>query len=195
MDTEDTPSILAMRTSLFAVASRVASVLDRQILLLQPLSIMQSRQWLLAGSNHVLVGRSIISILDNLVKLLVELLQLRGLGHVLFQHEMGGLVRGVALGVEEFKSIVNESEVEEETVVGQAVTSMADDLDATDGVVAVETGENFVVGKTVPLGGLSAIGGPLANDFIVFLAQQKKKISMLCEMRTVLAHNIPRHQK
>lgn len=108
---------------------------------------------------------------------------------------MGGLVRGVALGVEEFKSIVNESEVEEETVVGQAVTSMADDLDATDGVVAVETGENFVVGKTVPLGGLSAIGGPLANDFIVFLAQQKKKISMLCEMRTVLAHNIPRHQK
>ncbi len=47
MDSEDTPGVLAMSTSLFSEAGRVACEPLREILGVQPLTSVVSRDWLL----------------------------------------------------------------------------------------------------------------------------------------------------
>ena len=168
VDTEDAPGILTVRTGLLSEASAVASVLDGQVLVLQPLSLVESGQRLLRGCDQVLVGL-LRTVLGDLVQLLVKLLELGGLGHGVAVHEEGGHVGLVALVEEELETIVDESKVEEETVAGQAVASVSGDLDTTLGVVAVQTGENFVVGQAVLLCDVNTLRGPVANQLVVVL--------------------------
>jgi hypothetical protein len=129
VDTEDTPSVLAVRSCLFAVACAVTGIsvfsfsdatitrkygvlLDRKVLILQPLAIVQGRQWLFRSGNEVLVGGFVLT-LSDLVQLLVELLQLRSLCHEVPKHELWGLVGLVAFVEEELQAVVNQSQIEE----------------------------------------------------------------------------------
>ena len=168
VDTEDAPGILAVRTGLLSEASAVTSVLDGQVLVLQPLSLMESGQRLLRGCNQVLVGL-LRTVLSDLVQLLVKLLELGSLCHGVAVHEEGGHVGLVALVEEELEAVVDESEVEEETVASQAVASVAGDLDTALGVITVQTGEDFVVGKAVLLCDFNTLRGPVANQLVVVL--------------------------
>lgn len=185
VDTEDTPGIFSVRSSLLAVACAVTGIsisfvnknysvlgkralLDGKVLILEPLAIVQGRQWLLGGSNEVLVGRLILA-LSNLIQLLVKLLELRSLRHEILEHELRGLVRCVALVEEELQTIVDQSQVEEKTVASQAVSTVANNLDTTLWVISIETSQHFVVGEAAWLLHFGALGGPCLDQLVVCL--------------------------
>lgn len=115
---------------------------------MQPLAVVQSRQRLLGGSDEILI-QGLVLTLGNLVQLLIELLQLCGLSHEFLQHELWGLVRLVAPVEQELQSIVNQSQVQEETVASQAVSSVSNNLHTTLRVIAIQTGQNLVVRKAI----------------------------------------------
>jgi hypothetical protein len=104
---------------------------------------MHGRYWLLRSSDQVFVW-TVLS-LHDLVQLLVELLQLRGLGHVLLEHEVWGLIWLVAFVKEEFESVVDHGEIEEEAIACQAEPSVTSNLDSPLRIVAIQARENFVV--------------------------------------------------
>lgn len=166
MDTEDTPSILAVRAGLLSEASAVTSVLDGKIFLLEPLALVESGEGLLGGCDQVLV-RLLLTIVGDLVQLLIELLELSSLGHSLTQHEERRLVGLVALAEQKLETIVDEGQVEEKAVASQAVASVADDLDTTLRVVSVQTSQDFVVRKAVLLADLDTLRGPCADQLVL----------------------------
>lgn len=92
VNTEDSPSILSVRTGLLTEASRKTSVLDGELLRLNPFLSVVSRDGLLRGGDEVLLI-SVVSV--NLVEGLVKLLELSGLSHNVLVHEERGLERGV----------------------------------------------------------------------------------------------------
>src|SRR4051795_12375593 len=96
---------------------------------------MHGRYWLLGRSNQVFVC-TVVS-LHNLVQLLVELLQLRRLCHVLLEHEVWGLIWLIALVEEEFESVIDHGEIEEEAITGQAVPSVPSNLDTSFRIIAI----------------------------------------------------------
>lgn len=134
-------------------------LLDREVLILEPLAVVQGRQRLLGGSNEVLVSRLVFT-LGDLVKLLIELLQLSSLGHKIAKHELRGLVGGVTLVEKEFETVVDQSEVKEETVASQAVSTVANDLDTALGVVSIEASQHFVVREATGSLPLDVLGSP-----------------------------------
>ena len=185
VDTEDAPGIFSVRSSLLPVACAVTGIpisfvskensisdkralLDGQVLILEPLAIVQGGQWLLGGSNEVLISRLILA-LSNLIQLFVELLELRSLRHKILEHELRGLVRCVALVEEELQTIVDQSQVEEKTVAGQAVSTVANNLNTTLWVISIETSQHFVVGEAAWLLHLGALGGPCLDQLVVCL--------------------------
>lgn len=168
MNTEDSPGVLSVRTGFLPEASAVSGVLDGQIRVLQPLSLMEGRDGLLRGSDEILV-RLGLSIIGDLVQLLVKLLELRCLGHGFPQHEEGRLVGLVAFAEQELQAVVDKSEVEEETVASQAVASVADNLDSTLRVVAVYAGEDFVMRHAVLLLNRDSLGHPVSDESVVVL--------------------------
>lgn len=109
--------------------------MDGQLLAHQPLVRMQRRDGLLGGGNEVLVV--LLVAIDDLVELLVELLELRRLGHHVLEHELRGLQGGVALLGEELEPVVDERLVEEDAPALEEVAAVADDLDAALGLVPV----------------------------------------------------------
>lgn len=143
-------------------------LLDGQVLVLEPLAVVQGRQWLFGGSNEVLVGRLILA-LSNLIQLLIELLELRGLRHEILKHELRGLVGRVALVEEELQPIVDQSQVEEKTVSSQAVSTVADNLDTTLWVISIKTSQHFVVGEATWLLHFGVLGGPCLDQLVVCL--------------------------
>ena len=168
VDTEDTPGIFTMGTGLLSKTSAITSILNRQVLLLKPLAVMQRRQRLLRSSNQVLIQAPILALRD-LVQLLVELRQLRRLGHDVPQHEERRHIRLVALVEQEFETVVDQREVEEEAVASQTVATVANDLDTALGIIAVETSENFVMGQAIALFDLDVLRRPGLDDGIVVL--------------------------
>lgn len=100
---------------------------------------MQSADGLLGGGDEVLVCLGLVLALSDLVQLLIEVGQLRRLGHLVAEHEEGWLVGRVALVEEELEAVVDQREVEEETVAGQAITPVSNNLHAALGVVAVQS--------------------------------------------------------
>lgn len=129
---------------------------------------MQRRQGLLRSSNEVLVRRLVVALCD-LVQLLVELLKLGRLSHEVLQHELRGLVGGVPLVEEELQAVVHEGEVKEQAVSGQAVSSVADDLDTTLRVISIQASQNLVVRKAVGAFHDSVGRGPGLDDLVVIL--------------------------
>lgn len=143
-------------------------LLDGKILVLEPLAVVEGRQWLFRGSNEVLVGGLILA-LSNLIQLLVELLELRGLRHEILEHELRGLVGSVALVEEELQTIVDQSQVEEKTVSSQAVSTVANNLDTTLWVISIETSQHFVVGEAAWLLHFDVLGSPCLDQLVVCL--------------------------
>lgn len=94
-------------------------------------------------SNKVLVGL----VTGDLVELLVELGKLGRLGHLVPEHELGSLEGGVLSLGEELEAVVDNGLVEEDTPLLQEVTTVANNLDTTLGVVAIQLPENLVVYK------------------------------------------------
>lgn len=105
---------------------------------------MKCRQWLLRGRNQILV-RLLLTVIGDFVEFLVKLLQLRGLGHVVSEHEMRWLIWLVAPLPQEFQAIVDQGKVEEQPVAGQAIPAMPYDLDASFGIVTVKASQDFVM--------------------------------------------------
>ena len=62
---------------------------------------------------------------------------------------MWGLVWLVALQEKELQAIVDQGQVEEKTVSSQAISTMADNLDAALGIISVQPSQNLVVRETV----------------------------------------------
>lgn len=61
---------------------------------------------------------------------------------------------------QEFEPIVDQGEVEEQTIARQAVPSVPSNLDSSFRIIAVQACENLVVGETVLLLGLGAFRSP-----------------------------------
>jgi len=134
---------------------RRRSLPDRKRLGVNVLVAVHARDGLLRGGNEVavvllvaIVGRDLcVSEADlcwwkrvrntqhcvpwtHLVKGLVELLELGGLGHDLLAHHEGSLDLLVLLLAEEVKTVVDKGLVEVDTVVGEEVATVAVDLGA-----------------------------------------------------------------
>lgn len=137
---------------------------------------MQRRQRLFRGGNKILV-RGLVLALSDLVQFLVELLELRRLGHEIFQHELRGLVRLVALPEEKLQAIVDEGQVEEKTVSSQAVTAVPNNLDSTFWIVPVQASEDFVVRETVGSFHGRIRGCPRLDHLVVILKSLTTKVS------------------
>lgn len=58
---------------------------------------------------------------------------------------MWRLVWLVVFPPEEFQAIIHQGEIEKESVASQAISTMANDLDASFWIVSVNTGQDFVV--------------------------------------------------
>ena len=144
------------------------ALLDGKILILEPLAVVQGRQRLLGSGNQVLISRLVFA-LGDLVEFLVELLQLSSLGHEIAKHELRGLVGSVALVEQEFETVVDQSEVEEETVSSQAVATVANNLDTALGVVSIEASQHFVVREATRSLPLNVLGSPCPDQLVVCL--------------------------
>lgn len=59
---------------------------------------------------------------------------------------MRRLIRFVALLPEKFKTIIYKGEVEKETVASKAVTSMPNNLYSSVRVIAIDAGQNLMMG-------------------------------------------------
>lgn len=171
VDAEDAPDILAMGTGLLAEASGITGVLQGEVLGLEPLVAVEGGDGLLGGllhthnsisisvvipvtkgagathSNQVLVGL----VTGNLIELLVELGKLGSLGHLFPEHELGSLEGSVLPLGEELEAVVDDGLVEENTPLLQEVAAVADNLDTTLGVIAIQLPENLVVYNIQPL--------------------------------------------
>ena len=167
VDTENSPCVASVGAGLSAVAGGEAGVLDWELLWHDPLVCVESRDWLLRGGNEVLVVDG-ISVLD-LVKLLVEILELGGLGHVVLQHELWSLESSVSSGVQEFEAVVDHGLVEEHTPVSQEVSTVADNLDTALWVVTIQASEDLVVGKAIALLDGDTLWTPLPQFDILVL--------------------------
>lgn len=167
VDTENSPRVASVRSSLSAVAGGESGVLDWELLWHDPLVGVESRYWLLRSGNEVLVVDS-ISVLD-LVKLLVEILKLGGLGHVVLQHELWSLEGSVSSGVQELETVVDHGLVEEHTPVSQEVSTVTDNLNTALWVVTIQASEDLVVGKAVPLLNGDTLWTPLAQLDVLVL--------------------------
>jgi hypothetical protein len=77
--------------------------------------------------------------------------------------------------VKKLETVLNESQVEKDTVASQTVTSVAHNLDTTGRVIAVEPCEDFVVGEAVFLLWLLAVNFVCADDCVVILANCESK--------------------
>lgn len=185
MDPEDAPGIFAVRASFFAVTGAVTSVplhhsavhlaldgdtdvLDRQVLVLQPFTVMQCGQGLFGGRDEVFV-RFLVAILGDLVQFFVELLQLGRFGHVIPEHEVRRLVWFVTLAPEELKAVVDQSQVQEEAISGKAVATMADNLHRSLGVIAVESGQHLMMREAVSFLDFAAFGRPFSDESVEIL--------------------------
>lgn len=82
---------------------------------------------------------------------------------------MRGRIRFVSLFEQKCQSIVDESEIEEEAVASQTVSTVADELDTTLWVITIQSSQNFVVGKTVALLNYNVFGCPCPLDDVVVL--------------------------
>lgn len=174
---ENTPRVLSVRASLFPEVGRVPSVLDGQVCGAEPLLRVQGGDGLLGGGDEVLVCLGLVLALGDLVQLVVEVGQLGCLGHLVAEHEERRLVGGVALVEEELEAVVDEGEVEEETVACQTVAPVADNLDAALRVVAVQSCEDAVVGDAVLLElGLPLLGRPCLDDSVVVLGGRDRDV-------------------
>lgn len=129
---------------------------------------MKRRERLFRGGNQVFVC-GLVFTLSDLVQLFIELLQLCSLGHELFQHELWGLVGFITLVEQEFQPIVDESQVEEETIPSQAVASVPNDLYTALGVITIQASKNFMVGEAVGTLQNGLRRSPVLDDFVVIL--------------------------
>lgn len=84
---------------------------------------------------------------------------------------MRRLIRFVALVPEKFETIIHKGEVEEETIASKAVTSMPYNLDPSFRVIAIDAGQNLMMGQTVSFLEICTFGGPFPNQSIVFLGR------------------------
>jgi hypothetical protein len=174
---EDTPRILSVRTCLLPEVRRVASILNGQVGGTKPLLRVQGTDGLLGGRDQVLVCLGLVLALGDLVQLLVEVRKLGCLGHLVAEHEEGRLVGCVALVEQELKTIVDERQVEEETVASEAVTPVSNDLHAALGVVAVQSCEDAVMWDSVLLElGLPALRRPCLHNSVVVLGARHRHI-------------------
>lgn len=162
-----TPCVTAMCTGLSPVTSRESSILQWQVGLLEPLVRMEGGDGLLRRGNEVFVilGWAV----GDLVQLVVELFQLRSLGHHILQHELRRLQRRVAPTVQELQAVVDERLVEEGAPVLEEVASVAHDLDAALRFVPVYPGQYLVVGQAVLLLDRVPLGSPCADHLVVVL--------------------------
>lgn len=134
VDTERSPDITAVTSSLLAEARAVSGVLQGEVLRQQPLVGVVDRDGLLRGRDEVLVGLSV----HNLVKLylnvspyrllfwyldkrkskhthtLVKLLQLGRLGHLILEEEEWRLEGRETLVGQELDAVVDDGLVQED---------------------------------------------------------------------------------
>ena len=96
------------------------------------------------SSNEILVCLP-ACVFRNLIEFLVELFELCSLRHVLLEHKVGRLVWLVAFLPQELEAVVDEGEIEKQTVASQTVTPMADDLDSSLRIIAIEPCKDLVM--------------------------------------------------
>jgi hypothetical protein len=145
VDPENAPCVFAVGSGFFAEVGRVACILDWKVGGGEPFLRVQCGDGLLGGGDQILVCLGLVLALGDLVEFVVKVGELGGFSHDVAEHEEGGLVGRVALVEEKLETIVDEGEVEEETVACEAVAPVADDFDAALGVVAGKSCEDAVV--------------------------------------------------
>lgn len=82
---------------------------------------------------------------------------------------MGWLVWFVALAPQKLQPIVDQSQVQKESISGQTVASVADNFDRSLRVIAIESGQDFMMRKAVSLQGLVARRGPSPYEAVKVL--------------------------
>lgn len=115
MNSENSPSIFSMSSSLFSKTSRKTTKSLRQLLLLQNFISKKGRNRLFRSSNEIKVFDIVlISVLSSrdFVQLLVEVLQLTGLSHNLLLHKERCLQRSIFSLHQKLQSVVNKSHVQ-----------------------------------------------------------------------------------
>jgi len=88
----------------------------------------------------------------HMVKLLVELIQLSGLGHHILPHHEGSLNLFVSTLSQELKAVVDQGLVEVESVICQEETSMTGDLCTSLGVEGIQSSKDLVMRQDVGCG-------------------------------------------
>lgn len=168
--TENAPGVLAVRAGLLAEARRVACVADWQLLrgLVKPLVRVECRDGLLGRGDEVLV----VLVARDLVQLLVEVLELRRLGHMLLAHHERRHDLFVRLLAEEVEAVVDQRLVQVHTVPGQVEATVPRNLRAAVRVEKLEAVHHLVVRKDVVLLldlCVRAVGMPRLDDEVVVL--------------------------
>jgi hypothetical protein len=79
------------------------------------------------------------------------------------------LVGLVTLVEEKLQAIVDEGQVQEETVARQTISSVADNLYTTLRIIPVQASKDLVVGETIGPLHNSIGGGPGLDDLVVIL--------------------------
>jgi hypothetical protein len=82
-------------------------------------------------------------------------------------------VRFISFLKQKCQAIVHESEIEEEAVASETISTVADDLDTTLWVVTIQSSQNLMMRKTVALLHYNVFGCPFSLDDIVILKREK----------------------
>ena len=173
MHAENTPRVLSVSTGLLTEVGGETSVLQRQLLLINPLASMVAADGLLRGGDQVLLV-TLLSL--HMVELLIEVLQLGNTGHHLTVHEVGGLQSGISTGSIPVHGVHDDSLAEQNSIALQEVTTVTSHTHTTLRLVSVDHPEELVVAVHVfrHLTGSS----PSPSHSIVVLRMRKPKVSM-----------------
>lgn len=128
---------------------------------------MERRDGLLRRGDEILVVLRVS--VHDLVQLLIEIIQLSSLGHVVLEHELRRLESSVSLVGKEFETVVYQRLVEEDTPLAKEISTVANDLDTSVGVISVKSEEDLVVGQDWSLLYGNALGGPRSLNCVVVL--------------------------
>lgn len=150
---------------------------------------MVRRDGLLRSGNEVLLVLGLT--IHHLVQLLIELLKLSGLAHLVLDHELRCLQGGVVALRKELQAIVDEGLVEEYAPLSKEVAAVANHLDTTIRVIAVETEENFVMGENLLLLYRDALGRPCSFNHVVVLivANRDRFVHVVADGLNLLLQN------
>ena len=162
---EDAPRVLPVRARLLPEVRREARVLQRQVLLVQPLAHVVPADRLLRRRDQVLL---VALLARHVVQLLVEVLQLRHARHHVLVHEVRRLQRREAALRVPVQRVHDDRLVQQHRIALQEVSAVARHARAAFRLVTIDHPQQLVV--AVHLSGHFARPAPLPHDAVVVLS-------------------------